>query len=167
MLLQDHEKYHTMGPGDVGLKEPMHVGIIRTTAQTGEQFQFDVPIYPDDSREMVRNRINFVLSIMQDRMEDENKAVEELNKKQQRLRHLKILIEKNNKTFVNKAKALEKRLKRKAISKADYEAELEQLKAELKAANDPLQAELGSEGEIFGSPVSQVPQIEESVAKEE
>lgn len=149
MILAEHEKYHNMGPADVGLKETVFVQVARTTDHTGEQFAFNIPIYPDDSRESVKDRVNFFLSVMHDRVEDINKAMLELEAKGNRSRQLKTLIDKNNQTFVNKAKALEKKFKRKVIKQDEYDTELAALKAGLKEANEPLQKELEAQGEQF------------------
>src|ERR1043165_7982919 len=104
MLRSGHEKYHKMSPGDVGLKAVMPIQISRTTAETGEQFTTEVPVYPDDSREQMNDRINFALSIMQDRMEDVNKAIVEAREKAQKAQKAMVM--------VRKVRALEKRLKK-------------------------------------------------------
>lgn len=160
MILDDHKKYHDMGPADVGLKEPVFVQVARTTDHTGEQFAFNIPVYPDDSRDSVRDRVNFFLSIMHDRVEDINKAMIELDAKASESRQLKQLIDRNNQTFVNKAKALEKRFKRKAIKQDEYDKELATLKAGLKEANEPLQQKLEDEGEKF------IPKMPEAASAE-
>lgn len=156
MLLDNHKKYHEMGPKDAGLKGEVKLQVARTTDHTGEQFAMDIPIYPDDSREQVRDRVNFFLSLIHDRVEDVNKAIVEMNEREQKLRHARELIKRNLQTFANKAKALEKRLKRKGkdgITQSEYEHALENLKAELKAANEPLQKELEAVGQKFEPPV--------------
>ncbi len=147
MILEDHAKYHDMGPKDVGLKEAVKLQVARTTDHTGEQFAFEIPIYPDDSREQVRDRVNFFLSIMHDRVEDVNQAMLESREKELKINHLRKAIENNNQRFVNQTKALEKRLKRKAIKQAEFDEELAKLQAELKEANELMQKELESLGE--------------------
>lgn len=142
MMLAEHERAHSLGPIDVGLKNEMVINIARTTNQTGEQFHFQVPIYPDDSRDMVNDRVNFCLSIMQDRMEDENKRVLAQNELVSKARDAKMLIEKNHQTFVNKAKALEKSLRKGAFSEEEYKVKLTELQEGLAAANAQLEADL-------------------------
>jgi hypothetical protein len=161
MILVEHAKYHEMGPKDVGLKEPVFVQVARTTDHTGEQFAFNIPIYPDDSREQVKDRVNFFLSVMHDRVEDINKAIVELDEKNKKSQQIKELIGRNNQTFVNKAKALEKRFKKKQIKPEDYEVELKVLKDGLAAANGPLQKELEDAGEKFLAQMPEATQAEE------
>jgi uncharacterized protein YhaN len=98
-------------------------------------------------------------------MEDENKAVQALEAKHSKVRHAKVLIEKNNQNFINKAKALEKQFKRKKIGQDEYTSKLEELKAELKAANKPIQDDLQTEGEEFNPPLPDVSEEEVVVAE--
>jgi hypothetical protein len=145
MLLEEHAAYHKMAPKDVGLKAQTHIDVIRTTNQTGEQFHVQVPVYEDDTREAVKSRVNFFLSIIQDRMEDENKAVSKLND----TRQLKGIIERNSQNFVNKKSALDKRLEKGKLTKEAYEIHLKELQDGLKTANGDCLAKLDSMGEKF------------------
>ncbi len=152
MLLDSHKKYHDMGPADLGLKETLYVQVARTTTQTGEQFIFNVPFYQDDSREMFTNRINFCLSVMQDRMEDENKAVEEVQKRQLATTIAKGTIGRNHKAFVSQAKAVKKRFARGVIDEATADAEIAALKEKMVQANAEFQKQLDDAGEVMVLP---------------
>lgn len=144
MLKSGHERYHKLTPKDIALQSPMPIQISRTTSQTGEQFTFEVPVYPDDSREMVRDRVNFALSVIQDRMEDENAAILERAKRAATAKAAKVL--------EKKVKAVERQLKRGKIkqeeadlqlaeAKEDHAAELEQIKIEFASDSEILQEE--------------------------
>lgn len=76
MLLQDHEKYHNMSPADIKWEgtKVCEFEVARQTEATGEQFCIKIPLFLEDTREVLMDRVNFVYSIIQDRMEDENKA---------------------------------------------------------------------------------------------
>lgn len=143
MLIADHEKYHAMAPKDVGLKAVMPLQVTRTTAETGEQFTFEVPIYPDDSREMVKDRVNFALSIMQDRMEDINQSMVEAREKAQKAFRAKAM--------TNQVRALEKRLKRGKISQEEFDKELAEISAKFGDAIAAIEAgnEIGGELEVL------------------
>lgn len=135
MLLPEHERFHKLAPSEVGLKEPTFIQVARTTNQTGEQFQFAVPVYPDDTREALKDRLGFFLSLAQERMEEENRAVEALNAKQREIRHAKILVEKNNQNFVNKVKDLKKRVRRGKMTADEANDAMKALREELRKAN--------------------------------
>lgn len=141
MLMRDHARYHALSPKDVGLKDTMPLQITRTTAETGEQFTFEVPIYPDDSREKVNDRVNFALSIMQDRMEDVNKAVTEAREKAQKAHHAKVM--------VGKVRALEKRLKRGKITQETFDKEMEELNIAHGDAIEAVELESKSDDEVL------------------
>ena len=149
MLITEHEKYHKMTPKDVGLKEAMIINIARTTTATGEQFHFQVPVYPDDSREMVNDRVKFCFSFMQDRMEDENIAVDRLNKARQESTMLKVSIDNNNKLFVKQMNALKKRLRKGQIEASDFDLEVKKLQDGLVTANAELNKKLEDAGEKY------------------
>ena len=142
MLLEDHAKYHKLGPSDVGLQATAYLDIARTTSHTGEQFHVQVPVYKEDSREQLKDRVNFFLSIIQDRMEDENKAVNKMNE----IRQLQTSIERNGKSFLIQKKALDKRLKKQQLNLAEYNSELETLKENLKKANQTILEKLDTMG---------------------
>jgi hypothetical protein len=85
-LMPEHEKYHKLSPRDLkfGEKPVMNFGVARTTAMTGEQLHVDCPVYMSDSREDVLNRLGFCYSIIQERLEDENKAVRWIDERVQK-----------------------------------------------------------------------------------
>jgi hypothetical protein len=83
MLVKEHEKYHKMCPKDIrwdGTKVS-EIEVARQTEATGEQFCIKIPVFLEDSREILMDRVNFIYSIIQDRMEDENKATVEAARK--------------------------------------------------------------------------------------
>ena len=120
-MRQSHEKFHKMSPKEAGIKADCAIQIARTTTQTGEQFVTEVPIYVEDTREQVNDRVGFFLSIMQDRMEDANKAMLEAAQRERDLYAAKNL--------VNQVKALEKRLQRGKITQEQFDEELAKLNA--------------------------------------
>jgi len=83
MLVKDHAKYHAMKPEDIKWDGPKVATIeyLRPTSNDGEQVSLAIPVFKDDSREQLTDRINFLYSVVQDRMEDNNKAVMESNQK--------------------------------------------------------------------------------------
>src|SRR5580692_600922 len=125
MMLPEHEKYHKMPASEAHIKEKTIMHVSRSTAQTGEQFHAEIPIYPEDTREQIKDRTNFMLSIIQDRLEDENRAVNARNEEQQKINGAAMAIERNKKSFISKTKALAKQLQRKKISKEEHDAQVE------------------------------------------
>lgn len=113
------EKYHKMSPKDVGLQATMPIQISRTVAESGEQMTMEVPIYPDDSRDSMNDRINFALSVMQDRLENVNAAILEAKVKADKANQARIA--------VSQVRALEKRFKKGTIKKAKFDEELAEL----------------------------------------
>ncbi len=141
MLLKAHAKYHGLSPKDVGLQAIMPLQITRTTAETGEQFTFEVPIYPEDTREQMNDRINFALSIMQDRLEDVNAAITEQRLTAQKVHHAKAI--------ANKVRALEKRLSRGKITKEEYDKEIAAMDEKFSDTMDALEIEGKSDEEVL------------------
>lgn len=80
MLLEKHERFHKLGLSDLkwDAKPVTEVLVQRQTAMTGETLSIAVPLYADDTREVLNDRMGLFFSIMQDRMEDENERVMEL-----------------------------------------------------------------------------------------
>ncbi len=83
MLVSDHAKYHSMKPSDIKWsgKKVAAIEYLRPTSNDGEQVSLAIDIFIDDTREQLTDRINFLYSLVQDRMEDNNKAVLENNQK--------------------------------------------------------------------------------------
>jgi len=77
MLIPEHEKFHKMGPVDTFKKEEraMSIQVARQTSTTGEQIVMECPVFASDTREELNARLGMCYSIMQDRLEDENKAM--------------------------------------------------------------------------------------------
>ena len=153
MLMEDHERFHKLSPKDVGLQNVMPLQLSRTTAETGESFTFEVPIYPDDSREMVNDRVNFALSIMQDRLEDVNKAMVIAREKAQKAQHARAV--------ANKVRALEKRLRKGKITQEAFDKEVEALDENFADAMAAVELEGKSDDEVLSEDSS-----EEEVDKE-
>lgn len=113
MFSAEEEKYHSMGPRDLGLqpekKAAMSVDIARNTNHTGEQLHISVPIYGDESREEVQKRLGFAYSILQDRLEAENKVIDWQNSKQSIIRQSATRIEALKKEMKTELNILEKR----------------------------------------------------------
>ena len=141
-ILPEHEKYHTMDAKDAHIKEKIIMHVTRNTTQTGEQFHAEIPVYPEDTRQMVKDRTNFMLSIIQDRLEDENKAVNEQTQKQQRINDLAQAYKRNHISFQAKAKALMKNVARKKMTLEEHDKELAQMKTNLELANKELEASI-------------------------
>lgn len=78
-LLPEYKKYHSMGPKDCrwGNKEDeaFVVQINRQTNSTGEQLAIQVPVYRDDTREQMLDKIYLAYAIVGERLEDENKVM--------------------------------------------------------------------------------------------
>jgi hypothetical protein len=83
MLLPEHAMYHKFGPKDLKWdgEKVSEFAVTRTTSATGEQCQILCPIFKDDSRDDMMNRIHMCYSILQERMEDENKVTLALEEK--------------------------------------------------------------------------------------
>ena len=81
-MLKKHERFHKLGPADLNWDEkPLtEVLVQRQTSMTGETISISVPVYAADTREVLNDRMGLFFSIMQDRMEDENERVMELEK---------------------------------------------------------------------------------------
>lgn len=87
-----HERWHSLGPKDCyfdqsgGLfKKGKAVASIRITRSTisDEQFEVIVPVFSDDSRESLDDRLGMFLSLAQDRREDAAKAWDEAEDNQE------------------------------------------------------------------------------------
>lgn len=141
-LLKEHEKYHTLSPVDVGMstdkRQVATIDVARTTNHTGEQFHVAVPVYADDTREALNDRLQFFLSIIQDRLEEENKAVVAQNEKAQKIRNLQESMRRNGIHFKKKLEALKKRARKEKWEDAEFVAERAKLIDELKNANEQL-----------------------------
>jgi dipeptidase len=79
MLVRDHEKYHKMGAGDIKWSgnKVGQIEFLRPTSGDGEQCSVACEIFHDDTREDITKRFNWLFSIVQDRLEDQNRAVHE------------------------------------------------------------------------------------------
>lgn len=113
MFSADTEVHHSLGPKDLGLdpekKAAMSVDIARSTNHTGEQLHVSVPIYGTESREEIQKRLGFAYSIIQDRLEAENKLIDWQNSKQTTMRRSVTYIESLKKEMKAELNALDKR----------------------------------------------------------
>ena len=110
-LLEEHDKYKAMGPSDVFKKEgepAMAIQVSRSTSHTGEQFSFECPIWKDDTREDVKNRLYWALSIVQDRLEEENEAMIRIEAANQKTRLKQEAAKRNEKRYNQRLKDLKR-----------------------------------------------------------
>lgn len=78
----EHQKYHQSAPNDLFwgktsiMKKPSVVMAFQVTRSTidNEQISFSVPVFEQDSRADIKDRMGFAFSIVQDRLDDANKA---------------------------------------------------------------------------------------------
>jgi multidrug efflux pump subunit AcrB len=143
MILPEHEKYHKMNAKEADIREKTIMHVSKTTSMGGEQLHAEIPIYPDDTREQITDRMNFMFSLLQERLETENKAIENKNQAQQRIHDISMAIKRNHLSFQTKSRALQKNLSKKKISQANYDQEMIDLKAKLDEANRQLEEGLG------------------------
>jgi hypothetical protein len=83
-LIPEHEKFHALGPIDTiksGGERVMGIQIARQTNATGEQIVMECPVYNTDTRDELNARLQMCYSLLQDRLEDENKAMLALEEK--------------------------------------------------------------------------------------
>lgn len=152
-LLPEYEKYHSLGPKDVGIRNepaPMLVEIARQTNRTGEQITIKVPVYGDESRAVLHDRLQMAYSVLQDRMEDENKAVNWQNRRleiqrraAEKLRRKEIDHKKSLEGIEKEARRLRSLIKNpKAPNKAEAEKQLEHLEVRKKELWENYKAEM-------------------------
>lgn len=148
-MLPELEKYHSMSPKDVGLsgekKQVTVIDVARTTNHTGEQFHVAVPVYAEDTRQELRDRIYFFLSIVQERLEEENRAIQVANDRNQKLRNVQATVKRNALHFQKQLAALQKRAKKEKWQDEEFLAERTKLLKGLKDANHQLISSLESE----------------------
>lgn len=140
MLLAEHKKYHEMSPKDVVKQEQsvMSIDVARTTTHTGEQFHVTIPVYISDSREELRDRMQFCLSIMQERMEEENEAMNRMNAAVQTERVRGESIRRNQLKLKKDRKELLIRSKREGWNKEVTDNELNDLQQKFETAQKTL-----------------------------
>ncbi len=122
MLLPEHAQYHKLGPKDCAFKsykkKVADVNICRNTSTTGEQISILIPIYSDDSRKEMDDRLGMAYSILQDRLEAENKVMAVLNEKQQNRRQCMMRVEKEDKEYNFAIEKIEKRQRKEGFDDA-------------------------------------------------
>lgn len=141
MLLDCHEPFHKLGPKDVfkaGKTPVMHVDVVRTTSHTGEQFHINCPVYEDDTREEMKTRVWTCLSLIQERLEEENEALDMVNKKTQAERLREESIRRNQSKFKKDKKELIARSRSEKWTKEQVDKELVDLESRFKQAQDTL-----------------------------
>jgi hypothetical protein len=143
-----YEVHKSLGAKDV-LKDstPLtQVSVTRVTSKTGEQFHMDCPIYGDDTREEINERMGMFLSIIQDRLEEENAAWNEIEEEQLKKRLIKEATKRNKASYEKQKAALDKRVAKKKITVEQYEAEVAELKTTFETANTKLAEPETAEG---------------------
>lgn len=141
MLLNEHEEYHGLGPKDIlkpGKAPVMHVDVVRTTSHTGEQFHINCPVYEDDTREELKTRIWTYLSIIQERLEDENEAMERVNRLSQQERLREESIRRNQSKFKTDKKDIIKRARAEGWTKEQVDSAMESLTVKFETAQKTL-----------------------------
>lgn len=79
MLLNNekHKRYHSLGPADCYFgrkgKAVASISVTRSTVDN-EQMTINIPVFSDDTRQTLDDRIGMFLSLPQERMEDANAA---------------------------------------------------------------------------------------------
>lgn len=138
--MPEHKTYHTIGPKDLGFdgdkKAAMTVDILRTTNHTGEQIHIQVPVYGDETREELKTKLGFVYSIIQDRMEEENKAVEWLNERQNTANLALTLIKRNDALKKTNIEKLTKTARKRKWTDEQLKAELDKVEKEYTLSNE-------------------------------
>ncbi len=139
MLPLTESNHHIAGPKDLGLdpekKSVMSIDVARTTNMTGEQLHISVPIYADDDRAVVQKRLGFAYSLLQDRMEQENKALEFVKSRSEMVHRADEIINRNEKHLATQLEKLGKEHTKGKITPAEFAEKKTKLMAELKAAN--------------------------------
>lgn len=140
-LSPETRKHHSTNPCDVGLspekKAAMTVGIVRQTSQTGEQIHIDCPVYAEDTREQLKARLGFCYSILQERLEEENEAVNFQNKRHQTMRMCKVADENNIKHKEKLFAKLEKSAKAQRWTEEKIAEEKKLIETEFDKAHKP------------------------------
>lgn len=114
-LSERTKEFHTLGPCDVkkgGEETWMKVNVVRQTSHTGEQFHFEIPVYASDTREEMNKRIGMCLSVIQDRLEEENEAFLEIQQGEQKKRLTQEAKKRNTLKFESEKKQLRKQAKK-------------------------------------------------------
>jgi hypothetical protein len=146
MLPMTDETFHMMGPKDLGIdpdkKSIMNMDIARTTNHTGEQLHISVPMYADDDRATVSKRLGFAFSIIQDRMESENKAMEFIKERSTTVHRGGELVARNEKHFQEELNKISKQHERTKLTSEEFVAARTKLMEDLKAANEPIQKDI-------------------------
>jgi hypothetical protein len=75
MLIPRHEKLHKLGCNDFKWgKKPVTTIQISRTVSEAEQWGVAVPVYAEDTREVLYNRTMLFATLLQERMEEYNEA---------------------------------------------------------------------------------------------
>lgn len=141
-LTEETEKYHTLGPKETskGSEECwMKVNVVRQTSHTGEQFHFEIPVYASDTRDEMNDRIHMCLSVIQDRLEQENTAFLKIQAEEQKKRLTQEAIERNWKKFEREKKDLQKEAKKAGWKQETLDAKLADLTERFTKAQETLE----------------------------
>jgi len=145
---KQYKAHRVLGPKEVAKDSAIFtkIDVVRVTSKTGEQFHMECPLYVDDTREEVNTRMGMLLSVVQDRLEEENEAWNEVETTQLKKRLIKEAAKRNEKSLKTKKLALDNRLKHSKISTDDYTKELLELEEKFATAMKELtQAETPEE----------------------
>lgn len=144
MLLPEHERFHKLSPKDVKLqgdkKHAMVFDIQRTTLHTGENVHVSVPVYDDDSREELNDRIGFAFSVIQDRLEQENLAVTWRSDREQEIRQANEVQKRNLAELQKQLKEVEKAARKSKWDAETLDAKKSEIQEKYKMAMDPILA---------------------------
>lgn len=151
MLLSEHQPYHVMGPKDIGLdpdkKSAMTIDVLRTTNHTGEQLHVQVPVYGNETREEVQQRLGFVYSLIQDRLEEENKAVAWRNERSDIIRRASEMSRRNQERLTKQLRLLDRKRKSERWTEETFIAERTKLMKEFEAVDAVNQAKIAHASE--------------------
>jgi hypothetical protein len=141
MFNKESERFHTLGPKEtIKSGDPaFRIGIVRTTSYTGEQFHIDCPVYADDSRAELHDRVGMCLSVIQERLEEENEAMVEINEREQKTRLREEVIKRNVMKFNKDKKDLEKEAKKAGWKPETLEAKIKDLEERFDTAQKTLE----------------------------
>lgn len=138
-LSSKHRKYHELSPCDVFTKEETPItsyDVGRATSATGEQFHFSCPVYKSDTREELNNRIQFLMSIVQDRLEEENEAMQEAEAEVTKARRKGEVMKRNRSKYDAELKALKKEAKKKGWTEEETTTKVTELTNKFEKAQE-------------------------------
>lgn len=148
------KQFHTLGPKDVSKTEEtwMKVNVVRTTSHTGEQFHIECPVYATDTREEMDARVGMCLSIIQDRLEEENQAFLKIQQEEQLKRMREEAKRRNSIKLQNDLKKLEREGKKQGWKPETLEAKKKETMEKFETAQKTLDEDETLEGILAKAP---------------